>query len=163
MHKVFFSIGGNLGNRPVNLATAIEEITKKVGPILSVSAIYETEAWGVENQPDFLNQVLVVATELSAMETLETVLDIELEMGRVREQKWYTRIIDIDLLFFDNQIIDSKKLTIPHPFIAKRNFVLAPLAEIASDFIHPILQKSMKELYEKSSDPLEVIVVENRQ
>lgn len=163
MHKVFFSIGGNLGNRPINLATAITAITKKVGAVLSVSAIYETKAWGVENQPDFLNQVLAVATELSPMETLDTVLNIELEMGRVREQKWYTRLIDIDVLFYDNQIINSEKLTIPHPFIAKRNFVLAPLTEIAPDFVHPVLQKSIKELYKNSTDPLEVIIIKNRQ
>ncbi|MFK7981819.1 MAG: 2-amino-4-hydroxy-6-hydroxymethyldihydropteridine diphosphokinase [Saprospiraceae bacterium] len=163
MHKVFFSIGGNLGNRQANLVTAITEITKKVGAVSSISSIYETKAWGVENQPDFLNQVLLVTTKLSPMETLETVLNIELEMGRVRAQKWYTRIIDIDLLFFDNQVINSKKLTIPHPFIAKRNFVLAPLAEIAPDFIHPILQKSIKELYKKSPDPLKVEVIKSRQ
>ncbi len=156
MHKVYFSIGGNLGNRPINLNRAISEITKKVGPVLSISSIYETKAWGVENQPDFLNQVLLVKTTLSPLETLETVLAIELDMGRVRTQKWYTRIIDIDLLFFDNQIISSKKLTIPHPFIAERNFVLAPLAEIAPNFVHPVNKKNINTLYANTEDILDI-------
>lgn len=160
MHKVFFSIGGNIGDRHTNLAGAVTAIAKKVGPVLSISSIYETKAWGIENQPDFLNQVLLVETNLSPLTTLETVLNIELEMGRIRTQKWYTRIIDIDLLFFDKQIVSSKKLTIPHPFITKRNFVLAPLAEIAPNFIHPILQKSIANLYTKSVDPLKVWAIE---
>jgi len=91
---------------------------------------------------------------------LETVLAIELEMGRIRERKWYTRLIDIDLLFFDNRIITSKKLIIPHPFLAKRNFVLAPLVEIAPNFIHPVLNTSVAELYKKSLDPLKVWAIE---
>lgn len=160
MHKVFFSIGGNIGGRHANLAKAITEIGKRIGNILSVSAIYETKAWGIENQPDFLNQVVFVKTNLSPLETLETVLTIELEMGRIRTQKWYTRIIDIDLLFFDDQIITSPRLTLPHPFLAKRNFVLAPLVEIAPDFIHPVFQKSIKVLYKDSKDPLKVWALE---
>ena len=160
MHKVFFSIGGNIGDRHANLAKAITEIGKSVGKILVVSAIYETKAWGIENQPDFLNQVVVVETTLSPLETLETVLAIELEMGRIRAQKWYTRIIDIDLLFFDDQIITSPILTLPHPFLAKRNFVLAPLVEIAPDFIHPVFQQSIKVLYRDSKDRLKVWALE---
>jgi len=160
LHKVFFSIGGNIGDRSTNLDKAITAIAKKIGPILSISSIYETKAWGIENQPDFLNQVLLVETNLSPLETLETVLAIELKMGRIRERKWYTRIIDIDLLFFDNRIMTSKKLTIPHPFLEKRNFVLAPLVEIAPNFIHPVLQKSIADLYRKSKDPLKVWAIE---
>lgn len=162
MHKVFFSIGGNIGDRQTNLAKAIYEIGKRVGNMLRVSAIYETKAWGVENQPDFLNQVLLVETTLTPLETLETVLTIELEMGRIRTQKWYTRIIDIDLLFFDDQIIETQRLTLPHPFLAKRNFVLAPLVEIAPDFIHPKLQQSIKDLYQHSEDPLKVWSLKKR-
>ncbi len=161
MHKVFFSIGGNIGDRQANLVKAITEIGQRVGKILVASSIYETKAWGIENQPDFLNQVLLVETALTPLATLETILTIELEMGRIRAQKWYTRIIDIDLLFFDDQIITSQQLTIPHPFLAKRNFVLAPLAEIAPDFIHPVLQKSIKALYLDSKDPLKVWALES--
>ena len=87
---------------------------------------------------------------------MHTILEIELTLGRVREQKWYTRTIDIDILFFDNRILTSKKLTIPHPYLADRNFVLAPLAEIAPDFIHPVFQKSISTLYQNSTDPLAV-------
>lgn len=160
MHKVFLSLGGNLGDRQANLDKALTAITAKIGIVLTVSSIFETKAWGIENQPDFLNQVILVETNLSPKETLAAALAIELEMGRVREQKWYTRIIDIDLLFFDQQIITSKKLTIPHPFIPERNFVLAPLVEIAPDFIHPILKKSISALYKDSKDPLEVSAVQ---
>lgn len=160
MHKVFFSIGGNIGDRYSNLEKAIAAISQQIGPILSVSSIYETKAWGIENQPDFLNQALLVATNLPPIDILETALAIEIAMGRVRTQKWYTRIIDIDLLFIDNQIITSKKLTIPHPFLAERNFVLAPLAEIAPHFIHPVLQKSIATLYANSGDPLKVWPIE---
>lgn len=159
MHKVFFSIGGNIGDRHSNLEQAVQEIGKKVGKILSISTIYETKAWGIENQPDFLNQALLVETKLSPLATLDVVLNIELGMGRIRERKWYTRLIDIDLLFFDHQIIESERLTIPHPFLAERNFVLAPLAEIAPDFIHPVFQRRISDLYKKSPDPLEVHIV----
>lgn len=156
MHKVFLSLGGNLGDRFANLEKALAAITDKIGIVVAVSSIYETKAWGIENQPDFLNQVILVETTLSPMETLETALAIELEMGRVREQKWYTRIIDIDLLFFENEIITSEKLTLPHPFISQRNFVLAPLAEIAPDYIHPVLQTSISHLYRNCEDSLAV-------
>ena len=159
MHKVFLSLGGNIGDRHRNLDKALTAITNKIGSVLAVSSIYETKAWGIKNQPDFLNQVILVETTLSPIATLEMALSIELKMGRKRTQKWYTRIIDIDLLFFDAEIITSKKLTIPHPFIPERNFVLAPLVEIAPDYIHPILQKSIISLYQNSVDPLEVSLV----
>ena len=159
LHKVFLSLGGNLGDRRANLVNALAAITTKIGIVLSVSSIYETKAWGIENQPDFLNQVILVETILTPQRTLEAALAIELAMGRVREQKWYTRIIDIDLLFFDQQIIATETLTIPHPFISQRNFVLAPMAEIAPNYLHPITQKSITTLYKNSKDPLEVSVI----
>ena len=160
MHKVFLSIGGNLGDRQANLATAIKEIGGKVGLVTAHSSIYETKAWGVEDQPDFLNQVLLVETDLSPIAILDTVLNIELAMGRIRERKWYTRLIDIDILFYDQQIINTERLIIPHPFIAKRNFVLAPLTEIAPDFIHPVLNKSIAGLYKDSPDSLDVWAID---
>ncbi|MEM1123088.1 MAG: 2-amino-4-hydroxy-6-hydroxymethyldihydropteridine diphosphokinase [Bacteroidota bacterium] len=155
-HRLYLGIGGNLGQRAINLAKAIELISKKVGAVSRISPIYETKAWGVENQPDFLNQALLVETILSPEAALSTVLEIEAAMGRVRERKWYTRLIDIDILFYDELVTDSPQLTIPHPFIVQRNFVLAPLADIAPDFIHPVLQKSILELYQNCDDPLTV-------
>ncbi len=156
MNKVYLSIGGNLGNRKANLAKAAYLIERKIGSILAISSLYETKAWGVENQPNFLNQVLIVETVLSPETTLEYALTIETKMGRKREQKWYTRLIDIDLLFFEKQIIKSDDLTLPHPYLAERNFVLVPLAEIAPNFVHPILQKSISELLNICPDTLAV-------
>lgn len=157
MNKVYLSIGGNLGNRKANLAKAVYLISHQIGSILEISSLYETKAWGVENQPNFLNQALIVATALPPEKVLEKALAIETKMGRKRERKWYTRLIDIDLLFFEKQIINTADLTLPHPYLAERNFVLVPLAEIAPDFIHPILKKSIKELLLACPDPLKVI------
>lgn len=158
MNKVFFSIGTNLANREQNLSNAIEQIIGQVGPLINVSSIYETKAWGVENQPDFLNQVLLVDTALSPRETLKTILQIEDDLGRVRTRKWFTRLIDIDILFYEDFIIQEKDLIIPHPYIQERNFVLAPLVEIAPNFYHPVLKKSIADLYIDCKDPLPVIM-----
>jgi len=157
LNQVYLSIGGNLGNRKENLATAVRLIGEEVGLVKTISALYQTKAWGVEDQPDFLNQCLMVDTTLSPEEVLRRVLEIENKMGRVRERKWYTRLIDIDLLFCNNRIINKKDLSLPHPFLQDRNFVLAPLVEIAPDFIHPILKKSIGQLYEECGDKLAVI------
>ncbi|MEM1120277.1 MAG: 2-amino-4-hydroxy-6-hydroxymethyldihydropteridine diphosphokinase [Bacteroidota bacterium] len=156
MNKAYLGIGGNLGDRQANLGTAISYIKAEIGIITSISSIYQTKAWGIENQPDFLNQCLVAETKLSPEEVLRTALAIEQKMGRVREQKWYTRIIDIDLLFYNQLIINTKKLIIPHPHLHQRNFVLAPMAEIAPDFVHPILQKNIAQLYRECEDKLPV-------
>ncbi len=156
MNNVYLSIGGNLGKRKANLAKAIYLIEQYIGQIIALSGLYETKAWGVENQPDFLNQAIIVKTRLSPEQVLKYALGIENLMGRKRERKWYTRLIDIDLLFFEQQIINTTDLTLPHPFLAKRNFVLTPLAEIAPNFIHPILKKSVLELLKVCPDSLEV-------
>lgn len=156
MNKVYLSIGGNLGNRKANLAKAAYLIEHQIGSVLAISSLYETKAWGVENQPNFLNQALVVETTLSPQKALEKALTIETKMGRKRERKWYTRLIDIDLLFFEQQIIKTDDLTLPHPYLAKRNFVLVPLAEIAPNFIHPTLHKSISELLKACPDTLPV-------
>lgn len=156
MNQVYLSIGGNLGYRRANLALATQLIKQEIGVLKKRSAFYKTKAWGIENQPDFLNQCLYVETLLSPQEVMQIALKIETKMGRVRARKWYTRLIDIDILFYNQLIINTKDLIIPHPHLHTRNFVLVPLTEIAPELVHPILKKNIKELYEKSPDKLGV-------
>jgi len=151
---IYLGIGTNLGDRRANLEQSISRIGEEVGSVLCESMIYQTKAWGVENQPDFLNQVIKVSTQLSPEKTLQVILKIETDMGRIRTRKWYTRLIDIDLLFYDETIIETPTLIVPHPYIQDRNFVLAPLVGIAPDLMHPILQKTMQVLWEECSDAL---------
>lgn len=153
-HTVYLHTGTNLGDRLANLNKANTLIAERVGGIIAQSSWYETAAWGVENQPDFINQVLMVTTTLSAQEVLKKVLEIETEMGRVRKQKWGERLIDIDILFYNDAIINQPDLTIPHPYLQERNFVLAPLQEIAPDLVHPKLKKNITRLYQLSTDTL---------
>ena len=153
--KAILHTGSNLGKRAENLATAVQYIEKQVGNILKISPIYETAAWGIENQADFLNQAIIIETSLSAEVLLQKVLAIEEEMGRVRKIKWGERLIDIDILFYESEVIDLPHLKIPHPFLQERNFVLAPLKDIAAEWIHPIFKKSCMELFAASKDPLE--------
>jgi 2-amino-4-hydroxy-6-hydroxymethyldihydropteridine diphosphokinase len=161
MSNIFLQTGTNLGNRLENLAKANRWIEKQVGKIICLSSIYETEAWGITQQPLFLNQVLIVETELPAQEVLETILKIETRLGRIRKERWAERWIDIDILFYGEEVICTEGLEIPHPRIQERNFVLQPLAEIAADFIHPIFKKSIKELLRASEDRLNVRVFED--
>ncbi len=151
---IFLGTGTNMGDRLNNLRTANQFIEQQVGSILQASAVYETEAWGITDQPSFYNQVLLVETKLDPEALLDAILDIEIQMGRIRIEKWGSRLIDIDLLFYDQLKIHSSKLILPHPFIAERNFVLAPLAELAPVFFHPTLKKTMQELLTDSKDPL---------
>lgn len=155
-HLAFLLLGGNLGDRKSNLEKAALLIEKKIGLITAKSALYETKPWGKTDQPDFLNQVLMLETEQNPELILKAALTIEQEMGRVRIEKWGARLIDIDLLYVENQILNSKNLILPHPGIAQRRFVLEPLAEIAPDFIHPVLKKSHRQLLNECLDPLTV-------
>ncbi|OYD47411.1 2-amino-4-hydroxy-6-hydroxymethyldihydropteridine diphosphokinase [Sphingobacterium cellulitidis] len=156
MNIVYLLMGANIGNPNKQLDDAKIEIEDRIGKITSSSSIYESEAWGVENQPVFLNQVIQVETELSANKVLNDILKIELLLGRIRGQRWGSRIIDIDILYYNSDIIHTDELQVPHPYIQERNFTLIPLVEIAADYIHPIFKKSNKELLEESTDILKV-------
>lgn len=161
-NKVILSLGGNLGNVELTFQKAEQLIQQKVGEITLQSSIYSTKAWGEENQPDFLNRVVVVETLLSPQNVLQLLLAIEKKMGRVREntKKWMERVIDIDILFYDQEIIESEHLIVPHPYLQDRNFVLYPMYEILPDFKHPILGKTIAELKNSCKDGLQVTKVE---
>lgn len=156
MNKVYLLIGGNMGDRMANLAKAIQLIEKEIGKLVEMSSIYETAAWGFSTQPDFLNQALMLQTQLDATTTMQKLLDIESSMGRIRSISMGPRIIDLDIIYFNNEIISSQLITIPHPKLASRRFVLMPLVEIAPDYIHPVLNRSNKALLHTCSDQLAV-------
>lgn len=152
MAQAYISLSSNLGDR-VGFIEKATEALRGAGTVYRVSSFYKTEPWGIKKQPWFMNVCLEMETALTPEALLQTCLDIEKKLGRVRQKKWGPRIIDIDILFYDSQIVDSDTLYIPHPEISKRRFVLAPLAEIAPDFHHPILKKSIKELLKECPDP----------
>jgi 2-amino-4-hydroxy-6-hydroxymethyldihydropteridine diphosphokinase len=156
MSTAYLLIGGNLGNRKQNLLTAISLVNEQCGPLTKSSSIYETEAWGKTDQPSFLNQALEISTSLNARQLMRMILKIEKEMGRVRKEKLGPRIIDIDILLFDNEIHDLRFLKVPHPEMQNRRFVLVPLAELNASLQHPVLKKTIAELLEECPDNLEV-------
>lgn len=156
MNKVYLLTGGNLG-QPLNmLQQAKEAIAARCGPVVQASAIYKTAAWGMTDQPDFLNQVLLVITPLEAPALLQTLQQIEQEMGRVRKEKYGPRLLDIDILLFNNDIIDLPQLKVPHPQMALRRFVLVPLAELAPQLVHPITKNTIAAMLEQCPDTLDV-------
>ena len=156
MNKIFLIVGGNLGNRKKNLQTAATFIDEQVGAIIQSSKIYETEPWGLTDQPAFYNQVHLVKSKLNAQTIIDTILKIEEKMGRVRTIKNAARIIDIDILFFNEEIINEPNLVVPHREIPNRRFVLMPLNEIAPLMIHPVLKKNISELLSTCKDQLKV-------
>jgi 2-amino-4-hydroxy-6-hydroxymethyldihydropteridine diphosphokinase len=156
MHTAFLLIGGNLGERENNLQQAAQLIEAECGDIISISSVYETAAWGFTDQPAFLNQVLVLNTEMEAEALMRTLLHIEHEMGRTRGQKLGPRLIDIDILLFDNLVHHSADLTLPHPAMHLRRFALVPLAEVAATKHHPLLNKTITELLTDCPDTLAV-------
>jgi 2-amino-4-hydroxy-6-hydroxymethyldihydropteridine diphosphokinase len=145
-----------MGNSQALLTEAIKLIRDKCGDVINQSSVYATKAWGNENQPDFLNQVIIIHTRISAINLLDILLNIEKEMGRSRTVKNAPRLIDIDILFFDNDIINLPELTIPHPLMDKRRFVLAPLNELSPAFVHPVLHKTIEQLLIECPDKLDV-------
>lgn len=152
MNQVVFILGGNLGDRLGLIGSAAELLESTFGPVLLKSSIFETEAWGGKSNGNYLNQVIVFNTSFFPEEILDLILEIELKMGRKREGKWGDRTMDIDILYFGNEKFQSERLTIPHPFLQERRFVLEPLAEILPDFVHPILNKANQELLENCLD-----------
>lgn len=149
---VFISLGGNLGNTLEIFKNSYLEIEKKIGRISAFSKIYQTAAWGKTDQADFLNQVIQAETNLDPEKIMSELLEIELFFGRRRDVIWGPRILDLDILFLGNQIVSSENVDIPHPQIAHRRFVLIPMAEIAPEFLHPVLQQTMLELLEQTTD-----------
>lgn len=156
MHTAYLILGSNLGDRQMYLNKAIDLIQLKAGVVTKLSSIYETTAWGVKEQPNYLNKVIEIKTSLQPLDLLHTILNIEKELGRMRNIKWESRTIDIDILFIDDMIINTYELSIPHPHISERKFVLQPLNEIAHESIHPVLKKSITELLLACEDTLQV-------
>ena len=156
MNNTYLLLGSNMGNSQDQLQTAIKLIEERVGKLIRQSSLYATAAWGNTDQPDFLNQVLIIETRFGAVETLDKLLGIEKAMGRVRTIKNAPRIIDIDILFFNDEIIKEKQLTVPHPEIQNRRFVLTPLHELSPNLVHPVLQQPVSVLLEQCSDDLDV-------
>lgn len=155
---IYLLSGSNLGDRVANMARALEFIEQEVGRIIAQSQLYETAAWGIEAQPSFLNQVMEIASTLPPMELLNTLLSIEKMMGRERRHKWGERLIDLDLLYYADWILDEPALQIPHPHLQDRRFTLVPLCELAPLLVHPVLKKNQLELLEACPDQLEVRV-----
>ncbi|TDX00750.1 2-amino-4-hydroxy-6-hydroxymethyldihydropteridine diphosphokinase [Dinghuibacter silviterrae] len=156
MNEVILLTGGNLGDRQALLAAARDLVGRDIGPVRKASSLYETAPWGNQDQPAFLNQVLIVDTALSPGAVLERIGSIEAALGRNRAEKWGPRLMDIDILFYGRAIIDTAELRVPHPEIANRRFVLAPLAEVAPELVHPVSGVTVAELLAATPDTLEV-------
>ena len=156
MKGKYLILGSNIGDRISNIQTAINKIRTNLGQVVRVSSIYLTEPWGHMEQAAFYNQVVEIKTDLDAFEALNKLLTIEESMGRIRKKKWAERIIDIDILYYDDQIINKRNLSIPHPGIPDRRFVLIPLCELIPDGIHPKLNVSNIDLLKATKDYLGV-------
>ena len=156
MNRIYLLLGSNMGDSRMQLSIAIKNIFDEIGEVVGSSALYSTQAWGNTDQPDFLNQVVIVETKLSAQQVLSTILKIEGLMGRVRTIKNAPRVIDIDILFFNEEIIHQTNLTVPHPEIENRRFVLVPLNQLSPDLLHPVSKMNMHTLLLNCPDMLEV-------
>ena len=153
---VFLLLGTNLGNRISNLTQALHAIEQRVGKVTKASSVYETSAWGKADQPAFLNQAVEIMTDLDPDTVLTNILAIEEVLGRARKEKWGERTIDVDILFFGDEVYERPQLIIPHPQLANRRFTLIPLSEIASDFVHPLFKRTVAELLAVCPDGLSV-------
>jgi 2-amino-4-hydroxy-6-hydroxymethyldihydropteridine diphosphokinase len=151
MHTIYLGLGTNLGDRTANLQAAIAGLAEKL-VMTAVSSLYQTPPWGVTDQPDFLNLCLAAQTDLTPEELLTFVKNLEVALGRQPAERWGPRLIDIDILFYANQLVETETMTIPHPRLAERAFVLRPLADIAPDFVHPVLGETIAALAAKVGD-----------
>lgn len=157
LHKVYLLLGSNRGDRFCMLANARHYIGSQTGTICGLSSVFETSPWGFTDEINFLNQVCIIETGLSPLNLLDEILKIEKNIGRIRTNKQYSgRTIDIDILFYDDIIIQNKRLTIPHPRMQLRRFTLVPLVEIAPGLIHPVLNKTVLEILSLCNDLSEV-------
>ena len=159
MNKAYLITGGNIGDRKKNLNLAAGFIEERIGDILKSSLLYETAAWGNTDQPSFYNQVHLIKTSLSPENLMSSILSIEKEMGRIRSEKNAARTIDIDILFYNSEIIQTSSVVVPHKEIQNRKFVLRPLLELCPEFTHPVFHKTITQLNEETLDTLEVFPV----
>lgn len=159
MNRAVLHLGSNLGDRKENLAIAFSSLSEFV-QIEEMSSVYLTEAWGIEDQPSFYNQAAAIKTAFSAHELLDYCRDIWTTFPEKIGAQWGPRYIDIDIIFFNDETINTELLKIPHPRLHLRNFVLIPLLEIAPEWVHPTFHKTIEELYLESTDTLEVILLE---
>ena len=161
MADYYLLLGSNMGNREQNLDHAVEQIGSKLGKVVTQSSIYETEPWGLEQQPAFLNMAVQVESGLEPMAFLENIFEIQKSMGKVQTGHWGPRNIDIDILYCDDVVLKSETLTIPHPRLYERNFALVPLIEIAGDLTDPVLKITVDEIYDRCQDKKEVYLYES--
>ncbi len=160
MIDLYLLLGGNLGDKKETFLQATKRLEQQLGKLAKQSEIYETEPWGFDSKDYFWNQVLVFKTELSPQEVLKNTKSIELELGRVRgEERYASRMIDIDILFYGNLQLNEDNLQLPHPRMINRNFVLKPLCEVAPKFVHPVFNKDISQLLAQCEDNLAVSVV----
>jgi len=158
MNRIYLSLGSNQGNRRTNLEQALVLIGGRAGLIKARSSVYETEPWGFRSALNFYNQAVELLTDLKSAALLDTIHEIEIICGRMPVAKRYApRPIDIDILFFNDEIIDEPTLKVPHPFLHLRRFVLVPMSEIAPDLVHPVLKRNIRELLQECSDDKRVV------
>jgi 2-amino-4-hydroxy-6-hydroxymethyldihydropteridine diphosphokinase len=162
LHRVFLLLGSNLGDCALHIQNAIDSIEQRIGKAEKISSLYETEPWGVSDQPNYLNAAMIIHTSYSPEELLSLLKQIELIEGRTDQKKYASRTLDIDILFYDDLILNSMDLIIPHPKLQERKFALVPLDEIAFGFIHPLFKKSIHELLEECQDNLRVVKLTER-